>query len=506
MRGRCIVCAYIMVRSRIMENAIIEKKKIGDRDFVVVRPLNNSMIIDYQLLMIAGNRIPGYLEVTRRQDNDRIYLLYDVTDRISLKEITENRKLSKTEFSNVIEAVLRAAEEGRSYQLANKGLMIDPEYIYLSKNNTEVGLIYLPFYNDDVNAGMLQNLIRDFIMDGKIEKTNDIYLSKLIDVVNIDNLSFKDLSLKVRNNRNEGVKSRRENDLREQERKIVKPEPVRHIDNKIPVKKVSNSVNNNAFQDSENNKTDKNSESGKNKLIFILLCVAVAVIIGVLYIKGAFLVDGALKPEYLAVAFIAGGALLFIIYREMFINNKKKDKGSDKKTTGKKKGAKTKGSAPKPVPGMKKPSMPGKPSLSVRPPAENIRSQVPVKPIQTVNQEKQDVDYDDNNDTVIIDNMGESGPYLEYFNNGISNKIYIEGSSILVGKQRSRVNYSIPDNTVSKVHAEFGVNENGYYVKDYASTNGTYINDGSRLIPNKQYSIENGDVIKLAKVELVFHC
>lgn len=493
-----------MVRSRIMENAIIEKKKIGDRDFVVVRPLNNSMIIDYQLLMIAGNRIPGYLEVTRRQDNDKIYLLYDVTDKISLKEITENRKLSKTEFSNVIEAVLRAAEDGRSYQLANKGLIIDPEYIYLSKKNTEVGLIYLPFYNDDVNASMLQNLIRDFIMDGKIEKTNDIYLSKLIDVVNIDNLSFKDLSLKVRNNRNEGVKSHRENNPREQERKIVRSEPVRRIDNKVPINKVSNSINNNTFHDTENHEADKNLKSSKNKLIFILLCVAVVVIIGILYIKGAFLVDGVLKPEYLAVAFIAGGALLFIIYREMFINSKKKDKGSDKKTTDKKNGAK--GSTPKPVPGMKKPSMPGKPSLSVRPPAENIRSQVPAKPIQTVNQVKQDVDYDDNNDTVIIDNIGESGPYLEYFNNGISNKIYIEGSSILVGKQRSRVNYSIPDNTVSKVHAEFGVNDNGYYVKDYASTNGTYINDGSRLIPNKQYSIENGDVIKLAKVELVFHC
>lgn len=516
-----------------MENVSVEKIEMGSKEYLKIVPAYSNMIVNYQLLMITGNKIPGLLEVSRRQNNDEVALLYDITDKKSLSDILGERKLKKQELLKVIEAIVKADSNGRSYQLANKGIIIDPEYIFFEKNKPEVRILYLPVFDADAEPSALNDMIKSMIMDGKIENTNDNFLGTLIDVLNKDNFSYRTLgeflrrfsrgnSTQDRNPVREKPESRPEHD-----RKPKPGDPPYSGPNIPPVKTRTEGTSmgrnaDNQFKgvQQEPEKEVKNGSSIKN-VIFILAAAVVILLIGVLYTRGVFFVDGQLKPEYIGAAALAGGAVLFILYREMFVNNK------DKTETQKKSADNINKDLPrKPVPGAKAVTMPqktptSKPEVRPKKTPKHDKEALPQKPpMPTAVQHKPSEvskpydmgalgfdEFDDNSDTVIIEGETDGADaYLEYYVNGISAKIPIDGKSIIVGKQKSRVNYSIPNKTISKVHAEFGIDSNGYYVKDYESTNGTFINDGNRLQAYKQYEIKNGDTIRLANLDLTFHC
>ncbi|MCS7244310.1 MAG: FHA domain-containing protein [Candidatus Calescibacterium sp.] len=51
---------------------------------------------------------------------------------------------------------------------------------------------------------------------------------------------------------------------------------------------------------------------------------------------------------------------------------------------------------------------------------------------------------------------------------------------------------------VSRQHAKIYFKNNTFFVKDLGSTNGTYVNS-EKLDPNKEYSLNNGDIISFSK-------
>ena len=74
-----------------------------------------------------------------------------------------------------------------------------------------------------------------------------------------------------------------------------------------------------------------------------------------------------------------------------------------------------------------------------------------------------------------------------------------------LGKEKSYVDYFITNNSaVSRSHADIITRGNGYFVCDQNSTNHTYINN--ELVPVKtEIEIYDGDVLKLANEEFIFH-
>ena len=69
---------------------------------------------------------------------------------------------------------------------------------------------------------------------------------------------------------------------------------------------------------------------------------------------------------------------------------------------------------------------------------------------------------------------------------------------------REYVDQVLDDASVSRMHARFGVDEEGKMsVRDLNSTNGTWLN-GERLQPNESRRVETGDHIRLGRVEFVY--
>ena len=97
--------------------------------------------------------------------------------------------------------------------------------------------------------------------------------------------------------------------------------------------------------------------------------------------------------------------------------------------------------------------------------------------------------------------------FMEYFENGLSTKIKLTKENFMIGKLRGQCDFVLSNNKISKMHAEFITRGTDYFVKDYNSTNGTYINGSNqRIASNAEYQIFNGDRITLANVDMTFRC
>ena len=77
--------------------------------------------------------------------------------------------------------------------------------------------------------------------------------------------------------------------------------------------------------------------------------------------------------------------------------------------------------------------------------------------------------------------------------------IYIEKNSIILGCMLGSCSYLIKENGISRMHAKLIKKEDGLFLIDMNSTNGTYLND-ELLVGGKEYLLEEGDVISLARL------
>ncbi len=511
-----------------MENiAVREKVMLGDKTFLKIVLKRNEMIINYELQMITGNKIPFFLEVSRRQTNEEIALMYNISGMKSLEEITAERKLSVKELKEMMRTAAEAETSGRAYQLASRGIMISPEYIFISDDGAHVYFLYLPIYDEDVEAADFGALVKQLISDGKIEVSNDGFISRTIDLINKPGFSYADLR--------EFMKSKASGEVKRVPIRSAAPD-IKPLERRASVQSESNhrsdaikhlETNTIKQQPMTKKESVKDEEIVKKKnpvsktIIFLLLVLAVVLIILALYAKGVFTSGGQLRTDYLGAAVLAGGGLMFIAYRELFINNKtKKEKG---KEASKKKEI----SISKPdFPSMpEKPNFPNKPSMPDKSRVVNSEEKSSVvkkekkeeakitkkensaKPPKPERPAQSPVSlYGGNDDTEVMDAEYSEEAYLEYYENGTPQKLYINKQSIVLGKQKDRADYCFNENTISKTHAEIYHDGSGYYISDLNSTNGTYINGSGRLESGQMYPICDGDTIRLAKTEMIFHC
>lgn len=80
-------------------------------------------------------------------------------------------------------------------------------------------------------------------------------------------------------------------------------------------------------------------------------------------------------------------------------------------------------------------------------------------------------------------------------------RISINQNSFVIGSIKDSVDYCISDNTnISRKHACIMKLEDGYYIQDMNTTNGTFVND-MRVMPERYIKLESGSVIRMAEEE-----
>lgn len=83
-------------------------------------------------------------------------------------------------------------------------------------------------------------------------------------------------------------------------------------------------------------------------------------------------------------------------------------------------------------------------------------------------------------------------------------RIKINSDNFVIGKELSKVNYCVSDNTsISRTHVRF-TNKGGVtYVTDLKTTNGTFLN-GVKLQSNQETALNNGDKLSLSDEEFTY--
>lgn len=82
-------------------------------------------------------------------------------------------------------------------------------------------------------------------------------------------------------------------------------------------------------------------------------------------------------------------------------------------------------------------------------------------------------------------------------------KVQIDRRIYRIGKQKNRSDLVLHSSVVSRVHAEIRRRDDGWYLKDLHSTNGTWLN-GERLQGDECKKLRNGDEICFACVQYIF--
>jgi len=116
------------------------------------------------------------------------------------------------------------------------------------------------------------------------------------------------------------------------------------------------------------------------------------------------------------------------------------------------------------------------------------------------------LDSQSEQDRTVILNMGSLDiPYLKRINGNITETIFIKKFPFMLGRLEGQVDYCVKNPAVGKLHAEITKTDDGYFISDMNSRNGTMIN-GERVEPIKENLIKNGDRITLGNEEFLFCC
>lgn len=521
---------------------------VGSTSYLVATFPNGQGVINYQMQMLVNNDIRNIIRANKRIKNEDILVSYNITSKIALAQMDSKNKIPKLGLIKIIEGALTALEDIEEYQLVSSGIVFDEEYIFVKPGNYEPSFIYIPNSMEDSGIEPLKKFVLSLIMGSKVEMTNDNFVQILLDTLNKPGFSAKDLKKLCSDFKNEKTAPKQQERVQQPVNPVQVNQPIQSSASSVqqqsvvqqpvqtsvqpPVMQPTPSANGKEKVAKE--KKQKAENNPKKNLFLVLQLVLLGIVVAV-YMSG-FLnnADGSLNVTYLFGIALVLGAGDFVLYREMFVNKKKE--GSEKKKDTKP----IKHSAKKPTVSMPgkdmpaRPAMPGKdiPKAPVQTPANNV----PQKPVQEVSVVEQPIQPQVQNpvtqsipqptyvapvqtpqysqvsdfeseDTVVLDDNSAEGAYLEYFENGLSTKIKLTKASFMIGKLRGQCDFVFNNNKISKMHAEFITRGTDYFVKDYNSTNGTYINGSNqRIASNAEYQIFNGDRITLANVDMTFRC
>lgn len=131
---------------------------------------------DYLISMITENSIPGLLSCRVSYEGSSKILFYDVTNKLSLKDVYQNKNISLKELYDIFCYLSKTLAECRKYFLDEKYLIMNAEYIFFDPIADEYMALYIPNYlNENCNGRYMD--LAEFLLD-KVDQ-NDMAAVKI---------------------------------------------------------------------------------------------------------------------------------------------------------------------------------------------------------------------------------------------------------------------------------------------------------------------------------------
>ncbi len=433
--------------------------------YIVLKLKEETEIISHQLKMLLANEIPQTLPLHIRYEDGEAYISYYITSKQPLQKLLERKKLTIEQLLELMQGVCRGLTEANRYLLFEGSYLIDFEYLYVNPVDFGVSMIYLPLQLDskEVNTALRQLFNRLLLYVSEEEEGIDKgCLHKIFLMINQEDFSIAGISKEIKDIRllNTGGATAQQSrvekkplvEAKEDKRKDTPEEAILHKKAKFVI--------------------------GLNRegLMLALSQVLLLAIIGLLFFEER---AGVLRNGKIDWTRLIGFLLVLAVLDYFVIKQLTKAIGSSAVTTASEESKKSRALTDR------KRSPKHQEDKEIKPTNRNK----PNRPAQ-------------NNDTQFV--KADAIAFLSVNRDGFAENIAITKSSFIIGKLKEQVDCLLDVKTISRLHAEISYIDDIYYIKDLNSKNGTYIN-GERIESNRQYQLNNGDLITFADQSMSFN-
>lgn len=408
----------------------------------------------FETKMLVGNTIEGLLKFRVRKTDNHCRFCYEITSKQPLKRFLETRELGAVQIRSLLLGIVQTLTRMEEYLLCEEQILLEPDLVYVDLENFQPGLCLLPGKEGDFPREMSEFL--QFLLD-KVDHQDK---EAVVLIYGLYRESMKE---------NYGL-----NNLMQW---LIKEEcPNADNDGKH---KISQAMQQEETPVSELTYTEK--EPTPFPLIKIIFCgMLMPVLCGVFWLwKG----DSGLQRLFIQRSWmIAGGAFASLAGIVFFIWEWRQDN-----TYAKAKESKQTDDLAQ--------------QFSKQPVVDNPWQMVFCEEepeIKTLPEEPEEDCH-----TVLLWSRQTENTRQLISSNGKRESISLAYFPFLIGKQENLTDYTISDETVSRLHVRFDKKEDTYFLTDLNSTNGTFVN-GRKLDNNETTELSLGDQIGIADLQFTF--
>lgn len=503
----------------------------GTNTYLVYEIKPGDEIDTMSLGMLTNNKIEGLVPVLYTQMDERKFLKYNVTAKVSVKQFFSG-SVNKKHLTGVLGGMVNAMLSAEDYMLPVGSILLDTEYIFTDVSTCETALICLPVMIEEKLAD-LGGIFRNIVFHTQFDQTESCdYVANIINYLN----GAGTFSLEGFRRVLDELEGRRPATVRQETAKPVA----------APPQGQPSSVHRESVP--------QNGMPGRNTLI------------GSAPTGNA--PSGSFSAGRTAAPAVNGNQMTAVerqamescenIQQEKRVSmmtllthyskenkelyRRQKEERRQGKQGGGRKNAQAVPVSPFAIPGQPVPQpaaasetvqvpQPGQapqvpqmsravpvPGAPQTPQSAQISQAVPVSGAARPSQEMPQQVKAGFGETVVL-NVGmqigettvlgasdiqtEKHPYLIRSKNG--EKIPVDKPVFRIGKEKSYVDYFIGDNTaISRSHANIIAREQSFYIVDTNSTNHTYV-EGTMIRSNSEVQISHGTKFRLANEEFGFY-
>ncbi|HWQ30536.1 MAG TPA: DUF6382 domain-containing protein [Negativicutes bacterium] len=417
--------------------------------YLVVETGKENTLQKHQVEIICRNPNPLLVPFYTRRENEDTSIFYNITSKVSLAQYLERKSPGREELLDLIRNIIKGLMLHGNYLLELSGFVLDTGFIFINPATAEVSLVYIPVSGSRNSTEAFKGFIRDLLVNHSEidESTRDNYIQRLLGYLKSEAFSLQDFDRLVA-------------ELRYN--KAAVSEAAAAQEDNYTVKAGEMAI----IEEHEISQQISSGEKSIARLLLFQLLILLPVLIACLLLVSKGMGDLVTIAGILIIA-----AALDVFLTERFFGRFQKKVTSFK---------------------------------SDRTIESNNRPLTPVIPSDGIAAGAMQPDMVKACDTVMISETPKSAfPYLERADGKRYERIPIDKNRFVIGRLEGMVDYMIPDSTIGKLHAKIVCRDEGCFMKDLNSKNGTYIN-GSRLTCNEEYEVRNNYRIRFSSYEYIF--
>lgn len=151
--------------------------------FLVCELAENEELDTLGMGMLTNNQIPGILPVTFVQMDDKRFLRFNISSKITLSDLFSG-SVNRTRLLNVFSSLCEAFSNTGDYLLDNGMFLLDAEHMYADVTTGKTRLVYLPIERE-IDEPDITALIKEMMLSVSYDETeNTGYIARLMNYLN----------------------------------------------------------------------------------------------------------------------------------------------------------------------------------------------------------------------------------------------------------------------------------------------------------------------------------